>query len=147
MAGEIGSGRDLQACVTPSLPGQTTCGVRSHVTRFKEFHQDNVYIRTPTDCNKFTVYLSPALSVSAISIDIITSLLQIERAVSYWTALLPRLPSLPFADVQKLMDILDVAVTIKSDYLTPHKTQVSSIFNNGTSVVIFIGISFGSGGW
>ena len=96
MAGKIGSGQDLQACVAPILPRQATCGVPSHVTKTKCFHEDNVYIRTPTDRNKFTVYLSLALSISTVSTDIITVFLQIERAVLYWTALLLRLPSLPF---------------------------------------------------
>ena len=44
------------------------------------------------------------------------------------------------------MDTLDVAVTVKSDHLTPHK-KVPSIFNDESPVVILFGISFGSGRW
>ena len=37
--------------------------------------------------------------------------------------MLPRLPSLPFSDLQALLDTLDVAVAVKSDHLTPNKNK------------------------
>ena len=42
-----------------------------------------MYIRTPVVRNKLTVYLSPALSVSSVSAEIVTDLLQTECDVSY----------------------------------------------------------------
>ena len=37
--------------------------------------------------------------------------------------MLPRLPPLPFSDLQALLDTLDVAVAVKSDHLTPNKNK------------------------
>ena len=68
---------NLQACVAPILPGQTTCGVGSHVTKPKGFHENNMYIRAPTKRHNLTDYLSPALLVSSVSSEIITALLHI----------------------------------------------------------------------
>ena len=82
-----------------------------------------MYIRAPTIRHNLTVYLSPALLVSSVFSEIITALLRIERAVSYCTSLLPRFPFFPFSDLQVLLDTLDVAVVVKSDYLTPNKNK------------------------
>ena len=89
--GEIGvaycSGKiessNLQPCVARVLPRQATCGVGSHVTKAKGFHENKVYIRTPTVRHNLTIYLSPALLVSSVSSEIVTALLHIEHDVSY----------------------------------------------------------------
>ena len=40
--GKIRSGQNLQSCVIPVIPGQSTCGVRSNVTKVKDVYENNV---------------------------------------------------------------------------------------------------------
>ena len=68
--GKIGSSQNLQTCVAPVIPGQSTCGVRSHVTKANGFHENNMYIRTPVVRN-------------SVSAEIVMNLLQTECDVSY----------------------------------------------------------------
>ena len=89
--GEIGvaycSGKiessNLQSCVARVLPRQATCGVGSHATKAKGFHEKKVYIRTTIVRHNLTIYLSPALLVSSVYSEIVTAFLHIEHDVSY----------------------------------------------------------------
>ena len=89
--GKIGTSQHLQGCVAPINPGFTTCGVRSHSTQAKGFVENTVFIKKPLVRNKVTVYLIFVLLLPSVSFSIVQSLLQLERTVSFWASLLPRL--------------------------------------------------------
>ena len=91
--GKIGSGQNLQTCVDTVTLDLLTYGVLSHSKKAKGFDENTVYIKTPLIRGKVTVYLTPVLKVSSVSSTILQSLLQLERTVSFWTSLLPHLPS------------------------------------------------------
>ena len=112
--GKNGSGQHLQACVAPVTPSLYTCGVLSHSKKAKGFDENTIYIKTPLVRGKVTVYLIPVLKVSSVSSTILQPLLQLERTVSFWTSLLPRIHSLPVADLNQLMSTLDVVVVVTS---------------------------------
>ena len=121
--GEIGTGQNLRACVALVARGLTTCDVRSRSTKVKGFDESTVYITTPLVWGKVTVYLTPVLKVSSISSTILQSLLQLERTVSFWTSLLPRISFLPAADLNNLISTLDAAVAVPPNHFTPQKSK------------------------
>ena len=53
-------------------------------------------------------------------------MLQLERTVSFWSSLLPRLPSLPADDLNQLMSTLDVAVAVPPNHFTPQKSKITA---------------------
>lgn len=89
----------MQACVAPIAHNFSTCGVRSRSSKVKGFDESIVYIKIPLVRCKVAVYLTPGFNVTSVSSSIVHLLLRLERTVSFWKSLLPRLPSLPATDL------------------------------------------------
>ena len=83
-----------------------------------------------------TVYLTLVLNVTSVSSSIVHSLLHIERVVSFWSSLFPRLLSLPTTDLNQLLFDLDVVVIVKKDHLIPNKNKSTT-----PTLVVFDSIS------
>lgn len=128
--GKIGSEQHLQNHLALVAPGLSTCGVRSHFTKAKGFDERTIYIKTLLVRGKVTVHLTSVLGVTSVSSSIISSLLQLEHTVFFWTSLLHRLPLLLATDLNKLMFTLDVIVIVKKYHIIPRKdksTRLSSV--------------------
>jgi len=108
--------------------------MRSHSTKAKGFNESTIYIKTHLVRGKVAVYLTPVLKISSVFSTILQSLLQLERTVSFWTSLLPRLPSLSAADLNQLISTLDVALVVPTNHFTPQKSKSTSSSRDFQSV-------------
>ena len=124
--GKIGSS-GLQACVAPVPFGSTSCSVRSHATKETSLSDDTLYIRTPFVAGKLAIYLTSLLPVSSLSPKVLPYLLQATRSVEVWSSLLPRFSSLSPSEIKELIISVDQAVTFKTDFTTPFKSNSSTL--------------------
>lgn len=62
------------------LPGSNTCGVIFYSVKAKGFEDGRLYVTIPFVRGRQTVYLSPSLALTDVSVDTITSFLSTEQS-------------------------------------------------------------------
>ena len=82
-----------------------------------------MYIPSSSSFGKLSVFLEPSLAVTALPPSKVHSLLLEERSAEAWTALLPRIMSLPASEVSLLVADLDKTTGHANEYLSPSKSK------------------------
>ena len=98
----------LQACVASVISDSFSCSVRSRPAK-KGLLGGSLYIQTSVVAGKCTIYLSPSLSVSDLSVKVLHLLLNVEHSVEVWFDLLSCIPFLFPHEIKLLVASVDQA--------------------------------------
>ena len=120
--GRIGES-SLQACISSITSSSSGCAIQRHVVKETRIIEGTMYIPASSSFGKLSVFLEPSFLVTALSPSKVQSLLLEERSAEAWTALLPRIMSLPASEAPLLVADLDKTTGQANEYLSPSKSK------------------------